>query len=154
MNKRLLTLFGMVLLVLAGCDSHAPGTGRSIASLTGPALQRDHDPQQVALGESLYRQHCVECHGQGAEGSPDWRHRDTEGMFPPPPLNGTGHAWHHSTSWLKQMILDGSPAGQGKMPAWRGRLSEPEVEALITWFQSLWPDEVYVAWHEMQQNNK
>jgi mono/diheme cytochrome c family protein len=72
-------------------------------------------------------------------------------MFPPPPLDGTGHAWHHPVSWLKQMILDGSPAGQGKMPAWRGKLSEQEVEAVITWFQSLWPDRVYVAWYEMQQ---
>lgn len=153
MNRKFLLLLP-VALVLAGCDSHAPGTGRTIESLTGPAIQRHHDPQQVALGGELYRQHCASCHGQSAEGAADWRHRDTSGMFPPPPLNGTGHAWHHPVSWLKQMILEGSPAGQGKMPSWRGKLSEPEVEAIITWFQSLWPDQVYVAWYEMQKNSK
>ncbi len=152
--KRKVPVLLIIALGLAGCDSHAPGTGRSISSLTGPALQRHHDPQQVALGESLYRQHCLQCHGQNGIGAEEWRRRDTQGMFPPPPLDGSGHAWHHSTAALKQMILDGSPAGQGNMPAWRGTLSDTEVEALIVWFQSLWPDEVYVAWHEMQQNNR
>ena len=151
MNRNAL-IFLVIILGLAGCDSHAPG--RSISSLTGPALQRHHDPQQVALGDSLYRQHCLQCHGQNGIGAEDWRHRDTDGMFPPPPLDGSGHAWHHSTAVLKQMIFDGSPAGQGKMPAWRGILDDSEVDALIVWFQSLWPDEAYVAWHEMQQNNR
>lgn len=153
MNIKLSVFIGAALM-MAGCDSHSPSSGRTLESLTGPAIQRHHDPQQVALGESLYRQHCAECHGKGAEGAPDWRHRDAEGMFPPPPLNGTGHAWHHSVAVLKQVILDGSPAGQGKMPSWHGKLSEAEVEAVITWFQSLWPDQVYVAWYEMQQQNK
>jgi mono/diheme cytochrome c family protein len=151
MNRKFLIVFA---IVVAGCDSHTPGSGRTIESLTGPAIHRDHDPQQVAQGASLYGQHCARCHGQKGEGATEWRHRDTDGMFPPPPLDGAGHAWHHSTPVLKQMILDGSPAGQGKMPAWRGKLSEKEVEAIITWFQSQWPDQVYAAWYEMQQGNK
>lgn len=154
-NMKTKTLAATLLaLAVAGCDSHTPGSGRTLESLTGPAIHRYHDPQQVAQGETLYRQHCAECHGAQAQGHPEWRHRDAEGMFPPPPLDGSGHAWHHSTDWLIEMILDGSPPGQGKMPPWRGRLSETEAAAIVTWFQSLWPDRVYVAWYEMQQQNR
>ena len=37
------------------------------------------------------------------------------------------------------------------MPAWKGKLSEAEMAAIVAWFQSLWPQPVYDAWYEMQQ---
>jgi mono/diheme cytochrome c family protein len=36
------------------------------------------------------------------------------------------------------------------MPAFRGRLSERDVQDVITWFQSLWPPEVYDTWNKAQ----
>ncbi len=153
MNIKALIIFFLALGVVA-CDSQTQDQGRAISTLSGTAVLRSHNPQQLALGESVYKQHCVECHGQHGEGDPNWRQRDVDGMYPPPPLNGTGHAWHHSKQWLKQMILDGSEPGKGKMPAWGGRLSEAEADAVIDWFQSLWPDRVYAAWVENQQRNR
>jgi mono/diheme cytochrome c family protein len=31
----------------------------------------------------------------------------------------------------------------GGMPAWKGKFSEDDIEAVIAWFQSRWPEEVY-----------
>lgn len=146
--------FALVFVVMAlglaatGCQQ-AP-EGRTIAGLSGAPIVRTQDATQVAQGEQVYRQHCARCHGTRGEGHPQWRTRNANGHFPPPPLDGSGHAWHHSIPVLRQMILDGSPPGQGDMPAWRGKLTDAEVEAVIAWFQSLWPDEVYGAWYEMQ----
>lgn len=153
MNKKIFTIL-VLALGLAACDSPSSNAGRALETFSGAALQRAHDSEQVALGESVYRQYCARCHGRHGEGDPNWRSRDADGMFPPPPLNGTGHAWHHPRQWLKQMILNGSDPGRGKMPAWRGKLSEAEIEAVIEWFQSRWPDPVYAAWYENQQRNR
>lgn len=100
----------------------------------------------LETGRTLYLDNCQSCHGEQGEGAPEWRERGPDGKWPPPPLNGTGHAWHHPLPVLYQVIMEGSPAGSGNMPAWRGRLSREEVLAIIAWFQSQWPDELYAAW--------
>ncbi len=141
---------GISLLALVGCDNGSKDLAAGvIESLTGPALERVADPKVIEQGERVFRQHCAQCHGQQAEGHPNWRKPDADGKYPPPPLNGTGHAWHHPKLWLKQMIQDGSRP-QGNMPAWRDKLTDDEIEAVIAWFQSQWPDRVYAAWYEMQ----
>lgn len=151
MKVALISVLFMVLVIVA-CE--APDSNRVVESFSGAAIQRAHDSQRVALGASVYRQHCARCHGDNGEGDENWRKRDAEGMFRPPPLNGVGHAWHHSKQWLKQMIQNGSEPGEGRMPAWRDRLNEAEIEAVIEWFQSLWPDEVYAAWYQNQQRSR
>ena len=144
-------LSGLLLFLVVGCDSTPQSDPKNIEMPTDPGFGRHYDPQQLVLGEKIYRQHCAMCHGQNAEGAPEWRKRDADGFYPAPPLNGSGHAWHHSVSVLKQMILEGSPQGQGKMPAWGDKLMAVEVDAVIQWFQSQWPDQVYTAWYESQQ---
>ena len=79
------------------------------------------------------------------------RKRKPDGKYPPPPLNGSGHAWHHSRAMLHEMIRTGSRPGEGDMPAWQGKLTGDEIDAVISWFQSLWPDQVYAEWYEMQE---
>ncbi len=32
------------------------------------------------------------------------------------------------------------------MPPWEGKLSDPEIEAVIHYLISLWPEELYRAW--------
>lgn len=140
----------LLVLGLVACDAPQSESGRTVETLSGPALQRIHDPQKVAAGEQVYRQYCARCHGANAEGHPQWRQRDAEGMYPAPPLNGGGHSWHHSTEWLQEMIRYGSQPGKGRMPAWDKRLSQAEIEAVVEWFQSRWPDRVYAAWYKMQ----
>ncbi len=140
----------VVVLTLFSCDSNLDG--RATDSLTTPS--RDRDSEQILIGASIYQQHCAACHGENGEGDPEWRVRNADGSFPPPPLNGSGHSWHHSTPWLEAMILNGSQVGQGKMPAWKGKLNKQEIAAVVVWFQSQWPDRVYAAWFDMQQRQQ
>jgi len=60
----------------------------------------------------------------------------------------------HSTEVLSNVINNGSVQGQGKMPAWEGKLNGQEISAVIVWFQSIWPQPVYDAWYEMQQRGR
>lgn len=52
------------------------------------------------------------------------------------------------------MILEGSPQDKGNMPAWKDKLSEEKIDAVIAWFQSHWSQPVYDAWFEMQQRGR
>lgn len=117
-------------------------------SPVSPASQQQLDPVQVALGEKVFQANCAVCHGTNAQGAENWVQPGPDGKYPPPPLNGSGHMWHHSREELLGTILAGSPEGEGNMPAWRGRLSRQEIEAIITWLQSIWPQPIYEAWQE------
>jgi mono/diheme cytochrome c family protein len=136
-------------LLLAACDGAERG-GMPVPE----APKRQMDSAVLAQGEKLYQTNCAGCHGAGAEGAANWHQRDAQGNYPPPPLNGSGHAWHHSVEVLASVINEGSPGGKGNMPAWKGRLSAAEINAIIQWFQSLWPQPVYDAWFEMQQRGR
>lgn len=138
---RVIPLLGL----LAGCSEPAPPVVAAPA-----AMERQYDQAQLAQGRALFRQHCAQCHGSDAQGAFNWRVQQADGSFPPPPLDGTGHAWHHPRAMLHHVIRNGSPGG-GKMPAWGGKLSDAEIATIITWFQSLWPDEVYSAWLGIEQ---
>lgn len=152
MFKRMLTILGAMVL-LHGCSEGGDGLLSGVQAKTQSAVTRSVDPARVARGERLFRQHCAVCHGENGEGAPDWRQRDADGMFPPPPLNGTGHAWHHPRAMLHYVIANGSPGG-GKMPAWKGTLDSAEIDDIISWFMSRWPDEVYQAWYEIERRTR
>ena len=142
MKRRWILL--LPLLLLGGCN------GDDESRATGAQASPRFDARQVALGQRVFAHSCARCHGANAEGAPHWRRPDVTGNYPPPPLNGSGHARHHPLSMLRHVIRNGSPGG-GNMPAWGGRLSEREIDAVIVWFQSRWPDEVYSAWREIDQ---
>jgi mono/diheme cytochrome c family protein len=118
------------------------------------AGERWYQPAHAAAGKPLYDTHCAECHQPGARGTPDWRERGSDGLLPPPPLNGTAHAWHHPLSVLYKQIMEGSAPGVGTMPAMKGKLSRGEVLAVIAYFQSLWSDEIYQAWRQVDESSK
>ena len=102
--------------------------------------------QHVSVGAKVYQTNCAACHGKKGEGAVNWREVGADGKLPAPPLNGTGHAWHHPLQILYNVIHKGSPGGQGNMPAWQGKLSDEEILAAIAWFQSKWPEEIYQNW--------
>lgn len=108
---------------------------------------------QAQHGAAVYAQNCAVCHGARAEGAKDWHRPGADGKYPPPPLDGSAHAWHHPRAQLKQIILDGTQP-RGGMPAWRGKLSEADVDAVIVWFQSSWPDDIYRAWRELDAKSR
>lgn len=138
------------------------GAGRSLLagiclllSAQVPALATARITDQALLdsGRDLFRSHCAACHGANAEGTtPDWQERDASGKLPPPPLNGTAHTWHHPLNVLARMIRQGTMNIGGSMPAWGADvLSDDELFAIIVWFSSLWPDDLFQYWMEMNR---
>lgn len=148
-------LAGIVMLIF-GCSDSAPLRMLSgqpqINSKTG-LIERNFDQAQIRRGEVIYVANCVGCHGPNGAGTPDWRKPNADGRYPPPPLDGTAHAWHHSTEVLKKTILKGTPPEIGSMPAWEGKLTEQQVDDVIVWIKSLWPDEIYDIWFKNFENN-
>jgi len=109
---------------------------------------------QIARGGKIFQQNCISCHGAKAEGQPNWTKTDNNGKYPAPPLNGTGHAWHHSNAVNTNTIKNGTIHLGGSMPAWKDKLTDQEISDVIAWFQSKWSDKVYWTWYEKVENSK
>ncbi|MFC1684121.1 c-type cytochrome [Pseudomonadota bacterium] len=148
MAKTRILMAVFLSLLLAACDSSQQSGDGGVASITQSVGDsgRWYRTSQVKAGGRIYAQHCTECHGQEGEGAPNWRKPEPDGKYPPPPLNGTGHAWHHPMQLLTKVIKEGSPPDQGKMPPWGDKLNDEEIISIIAWFQSYWPDQIYDAW--------
>ena len=117
------------------------------SALAQTAAVPELDAETVSAGRALFRNHCAVCPGWNAEGiTPDWKSRDAEGKYPPPPLNGSAHAWHHPNSVLTRIINDGTASLGGSMPAWSDKLSAEEIASILNWVTSLWPADVYETW--------
>ncbi|MEI8384379.1 MAG: cytochrome c [Nitrosomonadaceae bacterium] len=114
---------------------------------------RKLDPEKIRNGAAIYSKNCASCHGPNGEAISNWREQGADGRYPPPPLDGSAHAWHHSTATLERMIREGSP-GVGGMPAWNGKLSDQEIGDVIVWIKTLWPDEIYDIWHKEIEGNQ
>jgi len=139
----------LVLLVTAGCqdDSVVENTIGTESADEVAAAQRWYSSAQVERGASVFAQHCADCHGDSAQGlTEDWRTRLPDGSFPPPPLNGSAHAWHHPLAQLLDVINTGGIPYGGQMPPFEDQLSDDEKSAAIAYFQSFWNDEIYEAW--------
>jgi thiol:disulfide interchange protein DsbC len=110
------------------------------------AESRWYDQSALDKGSALFKQNCASCHGENAEATPDWKKTDSNGKYPPPPLNGTAHTWHHSKDLLKKTIREGGAKLGGVMPAFEDKLSDQDMDAVIAFFQSMWPDDIYQKW--------
>jgi len=117
-----------IITLLAGCSSG----------------EKEKTPElNVALGENIFNQNCVSCHGLKGRGlAKDWKVKDENGNYPAPPLNGTAHTWHHSPSDLLYTINKGGGEMGGQMPGFEERLSEQEKLAILDYIYSLWPSEI------------
>lgn len=145
-----LILFSSLLACADNDDETGEGTG------TGPVVQaaasasaelRWYSQAQVDQGQAVFAQNCAVCHGERAEGlTEDWRQRMPDGSFPPPPLNGSAHAWHHPLFQLVQTIETGGIPYGGKMPAFSEALDDDQKLAAIAYFQSFWSEEIYENW--------
>ncbi len=115
-----------------------------------PVTGRWYSESQVTAGAQIFSPNCAQCHGEQAQGTvSNWRQRLDDGSFPPPPLNGSAHAWHHPQSVLLQIINSGGAPYGGNMPSFATQLDEMEKLAVIAYFQSFWSDEIYDQWTQM-----
>ena len=97
-------------------------------------------------GMELYNKNCSSCHMMNLAGNPDWKSGvDEDGQRLPPPLNGTGHTWHHSPEQLFQIIRYGykkfDPNYKGKMLG-NEELREDDVWSILEYIKSIWPEEI------------
>lgn len=104
----------------------------------------------VSNGKIAFENHCAICHGKNAEATPNWKVTDLNGNYPPPPLNGTAHAWHHDIPTLMSVIKQGGKPLGGVMPAFEKQFTDQEVLELIASFQSYWTNEIYEHWLSLE----
>ncbi len=117
-----------------------------------------HDDPVVALGRSVYVDHCASCHGADLEGQPNWRAPLPNGRLPAPPHDETGHTWHHSDNELVTIIRDGMaalvPGYQSDMPAFGGVLTDGEIAAVLAFIKSTWEREARAYQAERTANQQ
>jgi mono/diheme cytochrome c family protein len=150
MNK--VIWLGALSVALVACeqsqqDPKSRWTDRA-APAGAPVMMRWYSREQVAAGAALYSANCASCHKANAEGSPDWKKLDANGKLPPPPLNGTAHAWHHPLEVLRTVVKRGGIPIGGSMPGFAEKLSEEQIDEILAWVQSNWSDEIYIIWHQ------
>ncbi|WP_232314857.1 c-type cytochrome [Oceanibaculum pacificum] len=113
-------------------------------SLSGRADPKD--PQAVAMGERVYREHCAACHGTNLEGQPNWQMRRPDGRLPAPPHDESGHTWHHADEVLLRITKEGVgalvPGYESDMPAYADILTDNEILAALAFVKSRWPQAI------------
>jgi len=134
----------LVVLLVSACGKEESKTpSRKIA--VGP--DRPVSTENLFRGVRLFQEHCALCHGPEAQGHPDWRNPK---VVAAPPLNGTGNDWKRRKQDMIAIIKNGATReGEPVMPAWKGRITDQEIEDIITWYQALWPPEVYERWRKV-----
>jgi len=100
----------------------------------------------IMHGAVKYAQNCAVCHGKIAQGTPNWHEPDTNDNYPPPPLDGSGHTWHHSKKVLTMVIKKGGKPMGGQMPAFENKLSNNDINSIIAWLQTHWPEKILKTW--------
>ncbi|MDH5649924.1 MAG: c-type cytochrome [Gammaproteobacteria bacterium] len=110
--------------------------------------------ESIARGAATFQANCAECHGPDAQGHPDWSPEQASGkreVIVAPPLDGTGLTWRRSREDIAGIIKNGIRRNNFPvMPAWKGRVKDSDIEDVISWFQALWPQEVYDRWQKAQ----
>jgi len=153
-----LPLVMLLPLWIAGCSggddtpAASASSGMRAAPVTATTevsesrVKRWYSAKNVTRGAPVFAENCAVCHGKGAQGAFTWRRRSADGTFPPPPLDGSGHAWHHPLSGLAAHIKNGAAPGQGTMPSFAAALNDTQIHDGIAWFQSKWSDSIYRNW--------
>jgi len=134
-----LGILAIASVLIVGCSQSAENEQK--------IADRWYTQSQVDKGQVVFDKNCLECHGQQAQGiTADWKKTLPDGSYPPPPLNGSAHAWHHPKKLLKRTINKGGIPLGGQMPPFKDVLTDDEKENVIAYFQSLWNNKVYNAW--------
>lgn len=124
-----------------------------------PARAFFHDTPDIEGGRAIYAARCASCHGANLEGQPDWQSAREDGTYPAPPHDETGHTWHHGDAMLRDYIRRGGQAVlddmgvdfTSGMPGFGDELTENDIEAVLAYIRSTWPDRIRAAQAERSQ---
>ena len=113
-----------------------------------PSPADPEDAEQVAMGGAIYAEYCAACHGADLEGDPEWRVRDEDGGYKPPPHDDSGHTWHHSDKVLfdytklgGEKLFEEYPNIVSRMPGFGDMISDAEIWAVLAYIKSHWSPE-------------
>ena len=111
--------------------------------------------EAIKNGKILYNQYCVSCHQANLAGATNWQGLDEDGHRKAPPLNGTGHTWHHTDELLHRMIKYGFAKliknYEGKMMGFGDEISDEGIDNILSYIKSYWKDDIYEYHLEMSK---
>ena len=121
--------------------------------LSGNSSAHNHFPitidskLMIARGKIAYENNCVSCHMINLAGAENWRGLDEDGHRKAPPLNGTGHTWHHDDKTLHSIIKYGLANliddYEGKMIGFEENLSDKDIDSVLAYIKSYWSKDKY-----------
>ncbi len=127
-------LLSLVFIILSACGSNGNTTNFD---------------KSVQLGKKVFKNNCVICHGSVGQGLvKNWKKPLSNGKYPPPPLNGSAHTWHHSPKTLLRTINEGGAKFGGAMPGFSNKLDNKEGQALVYYLYSLWPKDIQYKYNK------
>ncbi|MDC1130108.1 cytochrome c [Candidatus Pelagibacter sp.] len=101
----------------------------------------------IARGKIIYENNCVSCHQVNLSGAENWQGLDNDGHRKAPPLNGTGHTWHHDDASLHTIIKYGLAKivknYEGKMIGFGDKINDKQIDSVLSYIKSHWEDEIY-----------
>ena len=101
----------------------------------------------VARGKIIYENNCLSCHQVNLVGVENWKGLDEDGHRKAPPLNGTGHTWHHDDASLHNIIKYGLAKivknYDGKMIGFGDKINDKQIDSVLSYIKSHWEDEIY-----------
>ena len=126
-------IFFLGIINAANAHSHYP-------------ITRDSE-ENILKGKKLYNQYCASCHQVNLSGAKNWKGFDEDGHRKAPPLNGTGHTWHHSDELLHKIIKYGFAKlikdYQGKMMGFGENINDEGIDNILSYIKSYWKDDIY-----------
>jgi len=146
MKKSYLFVYILSFIFITPVYAGAGHTGNSISHSKKPRVMRWYNEHMVMNGALIYVKHCIECHQANAAGMNNWRKVGSDGNYPAPPLNGSGHAWHHDFETLKRTVSEGGVKNGGTMPGFSDKLNSEEINSVLAWVQSNWSEGTYNEW--------
>ena len=127
------------IVALAACSgTEVPSSTPMPTIQTPPAVDAAIEPASTpgkgsVEGSDLYAANCQVCHGDS---------NGAGGRGGAPIHNDRGHTWHHPDAQLRGWVLNGKLGfGSPGMPALGDKLTEPEVDAILTFIKSWWTNE-------------
>ena len=152
MNKLTYTAVALATAAVAGALMFATES-------LNPFGLNESKREQIAQGQVLFGVRCASCHGKNLEGQPNWQTPLPNGRMPAPPHDKTGHTWHHTDNALAGVIKLGLKPFAGDdyesdMPAFGAILGDAEIEAILTYIKSTWPERERAYQEQITQQSK